>query len=57
MRKDQKAMMRLLCGHRRKLCVSACFFAWPLSLYVARIAARHLLDEGGIVFMTVTEIP
>jgi hypothetical protein len=44
MRKDQNAMMSLLCGR-------------PLSLHVARIAARHLLDEGGIVLMTVTEIP
>ena len=44
MRKDQKAMISLLCGR-------------PLSLHVARVAARHLLDEGGIVLMTVTEIP
>ena len=33
------------------------FLCMTLSLHVARVAARHLLDEGGIVLMTVTDTP
>ena len=64
MRKDQKAMMSLLCSHRRKLCANDACMSRHVSLhdhFRTRIAARHLLDvtrdESGAVLMTVTEIP
>ena len=33
------------------------FLCMTTFLHAAGIAARHLLDEGGIVLMTVTDIP
>ena len=56
--------LKLLVDHF--LCCQSCSmfcpcFGRPLSLHVARIAARHLLDvtrdESDAVLMTVTEIP